>query len=129
MAEHDITSEDTTVRGRPGTVARCLCGWSSSWGVQDGSAEADGHNHMMRLDPEYRQRWEERRARFLAEHKELMSARAPTPAPISREKPELCHECSCHLNPPCGACENCNHASGDITDCPNDCQECEVDHD
>lgn len=36
----------------------------------------------------------------------------------------LCHECSCHINPPCGQCENCNHPDGDL--CPEgDCQNCE----
>lgn len=37
-----------------------------------------------------------------------------------------CHECRCHVNPPCGACENCKH--WDVDDCPNDCQLCEYDH-
>lgn len=34
-----------------------------------------------------------------------------------------CHPCSCHLSPPCGACENCTHPD-DV--CPEgDCQNCE----
>ncbi|ALY09912.1 hypothetical protein SEA_ROSIEPOSIE_66 [Arthrobacter phage RosiePosie] len=33
-----------------------------------------------------------------------------------------CHPCSCHLHPPCGACEHCTH--WDVDDCPNDCQDC-----
>lgn len=37
-----------------------------------------------------------------------------------------CHNCSCHINPPCGECENCKH--WDVTDCPNDCQDCDIDH-
>lgn len=33
------------------------------------------------------------------------------------------HDCSCHLSPPCGRCENCAHPDDD--DCPeNDCQNC-----
>lgn len=34
-----------------------------------------------------------------------------------------CHECSCHISPPCGQCENCKH--WDAPDCENDCQGCE----
>ena len=30
----------------PGTVARCTCGWKSSWTIRDGSAEADGARHI-----------------------------------------------------------------------------------
>lgn len=39
-----------------------------------------------------------------------------------------CHECSCHINPPCGRCEECAHWDAEergIEDCPNDCQECD----
>lgn len=37
-----------------------------------------------------------------------------------------CHECNCHLHPPCGACEKCVH--WDVEGCENDCQTCEYDH-
>lgn len=36
---------------------------------------------------------------------------------------ERCHDCSCHISAPCGACENCGH--WDHPDCENDCQDCE----
>ena len=35
----------------------------------------------------------------------------------------ICHECTCFLSAPCGACENCVHP--DYPECENDCQECE----
>jgi hypothetical protein len=35
----------------------------------------------------------------------------------------LCHNCSCHLNPPCHGCVSCAHPDGDR--CPEgDCQNC-----
>lgn len=37
-----------------------------------------------------------------------------------------CHDCRCHFNPPCSACERCVHI--DQTVCPEDCQTCEYDH-
>lgn len=36
-----------------------------------------------------------------------------------------CHDCSCHLHPPCHECVNCRHIEPPQPDCPNDCQECE----
>jgi hypothetical protein len=36
---------------------------------------------------------------------------------------ERCHDCSCHINPPCGRCVECKHV--DYPDCENDCQDCE----
>lgn len=39
-----------------------------------------------------------------------------------------CHDCSCHLSPPCSECEHCTHWDAEargITDCPNDCWDCE----
>lgn len=36
---------------------------------------------------------------------------------------ERCHDCSCHINPPCGRCVECKH--WDYPDCENDCQDCE----
>ena len=39
-----------------------------------------------------------------------------------------CHDCYCHLSPPCDRCVDCAHSGAedrDIADCPNDCQECE----
>ncbi|QFG12938.1 hypothetical protein PBI_MIMI_271 [Arthrobacter phage Mimi] len=35
---------------------------------------------------------------------------------------DRCHECSCHINPPCYACQNCNH--WDVKGCDHDCQDC-----
>lgn len=37
-----------------------------------------------------------------------------------------CHECYCGFSPPCGPCERCVHF--DHTECPEDCQTCEYDH-
>lgn len=127
MAEHNVRSDDVTVRGNPGTVASCACGWSSSWGIRDGSAESDGHSHMLAVDPEYRRRSEEQHAKWLAEHEARLAARASAPPP--KQPPEHSHNCSCHLSAPCSACERCKHPAGDFDDCPNDCQECEVEHD
>ena len=36
---------------------------------------------------------------------------------------ERCHDCACHIAPPCGSCENCKHA--DYPECTNGCQDCE----
>lgn len=38
-----------------------------------------------------------------------------------------CHDCYCHLSPPCEQCVDCAHSGAedrDVADCPNDCQEC-----
>lgn len=37
-----------------------------------------------------------------------------------------CHDCRCPWAPPCSACVTCKH--WDVSDCPNDCQTCEYDH-
>lgn len=50
--KHEVVITDEIVRGGPGTVARCSCGWVSAWGVQDGSAEADAARHL-RLRKEF----------------------------------------------------------------------------
>ena len=42
---HTTTCTDQMVRGYPGTVARCTCGWSDAWGIPDGSAEASAYEH------------------------------------------------------------------------------------
>lgn len=56
-------------------------------------------------------------ARTVAVDPELLPEATPT---VRRER---CHDCSCHINPPCGRCENCQHA--DYPECENDCQDCE----
>ncbi|MFC5930893.1 hypothetical protein D6T64_11930 [Cryobacterium melibiosiphilum] len=127
MAEHGITTKDEMVRERPGTVATCTCGWRSAWGVQDGSAESDAHDHQMQHDPEARARHEKRMAEWRAENAARIAARATV---IQPKATEHYHGCSCHLSAPCGACENCKHPAGDFADeCPNDCQDCDTEHD
>ena len=139
MSDHKVTCTDEPVRlvaGElsPGTVARCACGWSSSWWVSDGSAECDGDRHMRTHDPEYRARQEDRE-RVWAVEREDRAAKAEetrlerlanTSLGPESKPADPCHECSCHINPPCGACENCKH--WDEPDCDNDCQDCEEDH-
>lgn len=48
--EHKVSCTDEMVTKSfgtyPGTVARCTCGWVSSWTIRDGSAEADGSRHI-----------------------------------------------------------------------------------
>ena len=48
--EHKVSCTDELVTKSfgtyPGTVARCTCGWVSSWTTRDGSAEADGSRHI-----------------------------------------------------------------------------------
>lgn len=143
---HSVTTADTTVRGHPGTVAKCSCGWKSAWGVRDGSAESDAHHHRLDHDEDY---LNDHRAR-IAEHNAAERERGctcklfdlsfssmldpdcpvhgvksgPVAAPAETHSP--CHSCSCHTHPPCGACENCRHY--DNPDCSNDCQTC-GDHD
>lgn len=114
MSSHDVITTDEEVRGRPGTVARCSCGWVSHWGIRDGSAESDAHHHLMIHDSEYEQK---HRARVGIE----LAPSPPTAQPIR------CHGCSCHISAPCGSCENCKHY--DDPECGNDCQECEEGHD
>ena len=146
MRTHEVVTTDEVVRGHPGTVARCSCGWISRWWVRDGSAESDAHQHRMSEDDAYR---EQRKAR-VAEHNAREKARSCTcersaldfvythsdECPIHRIEltpslpmapPIRCHGCSCHLHPPCGYCENCKHF--DDPDCKNDCQDCEENHD
>ena len=133
--QHEVTATDEMVNSRvgypprPGTVARCACGWKSAWWLRDGSAEADGHAHMRLVDPEYRVRDDERRAQWAAEHEERKAkaeaerlARPQPPSPPAKAY-EQCHGCACHIAPPCGPCEDCKHA--DYPECTNDCQDCE----
>ena len=125
MVDHGIASTDEMVRGYLGTVARCLCGRQFAWSIRDGSAEAEGHAHMLAVDPQYRAESEARDAAWVVRNEARQAARLVTPAPARREH---LYNCSCHLSAPCGPCENCKHPTGDFDDCPNDCQECEVDH-
>lgn len=144
MSDHLVVTTDEVVRGRPGTVSRCTCGWKSAWGVQDGSAEADAHGHRMRRDEDYRKRALGRVAEYNKAERErgctcklfedsygfVMDRDCVLHGFVKREPKKVesrepCHGCSCHINPPCGACENCVH--WDIDDCENDCQTC-TDH-
>lgn len=136
MSEHEVKTEDTQVRGYPGTVATCRCGWRSAWAVRDGSAESDANQHMVEKDPEYRERYRKRGDEWAAKMRadgcvcELLTfsylvspecsvhRREPRPAAAPHS-----HGCSCHVSAPCGACVNCAHA--DHPECPNDCQTCE----
>lgn len=137
--EHKVTSTDEQVRGYPGTVARCECGWSSAWAVQDGSAESDANRHMRAMMPGFAEEQDAYQAEFLAKHEAWRAEQAAKYAAIEGERKartnsavqaltsKRCHDCSCHINPPCGKCENCVHI--DYPECPNDCQECEIPHD
>jgi hypothetical protein len=122
--KHGITSVDQLVRGHPGTVVTCLCGWQDAWGVSDGSAEASGHEHMLSRDPEYVIWYREMVAKQRADHAEWLKAHPPV-ARVVRAVPRPIHQhgCSCHIDPPCSRCVNCRHI--DHPECPNDCQTCE----
>lgn len=50
--EYVVTCTDERVRGNPGTVARCTCGWEDAWGIQEGNAEASAHFHYLWHYPE-----------------------------------------------------------------------------
>lgn len=138
--EHSTTCTDEQVRGHWGTVARCICGWKDAWAIQGGNAEASAAEHMYRNDAEYRAAADERariweggrparEAEAVARRDRIVdSYLALTPLGPAPRPADPCHECVCHLNPPCGWCENCKHLGGEITDCENDCQDCEIDH-
>lgn len=145
-----MTVADETVRSRPGTVARCSCGWSSAWGIQDGSAEASAEAHRIANDPEYRRERSDRIAEHHAAKRErgclcehiadsysyvvdkdcpMHGIRRTRTEPVEAGPVKFvapCHPCSCHVDPPCNGCVECRHH--DVDDCPNDCQTCE-DHD
>lgn len=123
------TAEDGEVRGRRGTIATCTCGWRDAWGVQDGSAEASAYLHSLQHDPRKRAEHEERARQYFAgaEARDTENRRRAAES-LARREPDVeprqrCHDCSCHLDPPCSACENCAHMDGEI-DCPNDCRDC-----
>lgn len=69
-----------------GTVARCICGWESSWWVRDGSAEADAHYHMRDNDDEYNAECEaieaEDKKRRALETLEALEAKAKSEAVV-----------------------------------------------
>ena len=113
---HEVTFQDEEVRGRPGTTWRCTCGAGGRWGVRDGSAEAEASIHTYVYNG---LKYEE----SLTKQSYLRETTHPPPVQDSRER---CHDCSCHINPPCGACINCPHWNE--PDCDKDCQECEEEH-
>lgn len=136
-AKHSVTSTDQNVRGYPGTVARCICGWSDAWAVRDGSAEEAGHSHLMAYDPEYKSRQQHRYVEWEQEQRALgcncklfegySSLLDPDctlhKPPLAPSAPTHSHNCSCHISPPCWACFECRH--WDHPECENDCQTCE----
>lgn len=147
MTQHEITTQDMTISGNPGTVATCSCGWESVWGIRDGSAEAEAHAHKEANDAEYRATVLDRIAAYNADltargcicehlttdfgfvqHRDCPlhapKVSAPVATPVMRSQP--CHTCTCHLSAPCGECENCGH--DEFVECDTDCQECEIDH-
>lgn len=44
------------------------------------------------------------------------------PRPVPMISPEKCHECRCHISPPCNACVDCGHHDND--DGCGDCETC-----
>lgn len=134
MIQHKVTCTDEQVRGYRGTVARCICGWYDAWTLQGGNAEASGHEHMRANDAEYRARSDEQKRVWAIEREEREIQREAerlehlvnTPLGPERKPREHCHDCSCFIDPPCNQCVDCRHI--DIDDCPNDCQDCEIDH-
>lgn len=135
MTKHVTTCTDEEVRlvrggTSMGTVARCTCGWVSSWWVRDGSAEADAHHHMRSYDAEYNAECEAREA----EDKKRRALEAnPEPVVVVREVVVNTHigsdhGCTCFQCAPCGSCESCNHWDIEEGSCELDCQVCEYDH-
>lgn len=119
---HKITAEDVEVRGHPGTKVTCVCGWSDKWSVRDGSAEDSGYHHVVKNDSELQKKIKEE----VALRRNVVASPVLRIVPTVSSKPHE-HNCSCHINPPCSQCENCNH--WDIEGCDNDCQTCDIDHD
>lgn len=119
---HIISKKDCLVRGFPGTAVWCTCGWRDEWAVQDGSAEACAHDHVMNNDPVARAEHEE----YMKEWQERNTATTVKITPAASPSKSHEHNCSCHINPPCSNCENCKH--WDEPDCDNDCQDCDINH-
>lgn len=127
MSEHTTTTVDGDVRGYPGTIATCSCGWRDAWAVMDGSAESSAHFHRLSHDPEAKRDYDEQMRLVREANVQRDAERVVQPVREGAPIRERCHPCSCHLHPPCGACENCAHA--DHPECGNDCQTCEEYHD
>jgi len=135
MAKHVTTCTDEEVRlvrggTSMGTVARCTCGWVSSWWVRDGSAEADAHYHVRTYDAEYNAECEANEA----EDRKRRDLEAKV-EPVVTERVVVDnthggsdHGCTCFQCAPCGACEYCNHWGLEEGSCELDCQTCEYDH-
>lgn len=146
-AEKHILTESTGTRfGEPSDIVTCSCGWRDEWATQDGSAQAAGHDHKIAVDPAYSAEFEAKQRRFADEQKAEMRAKGcicrfeatirvldadclvhqPAPSSVSASVArERCHDCSCHINPPCGSCENCLHGD-DAAWCPLNCDDCMI---
>lgn len=117
---HKVTCTDFKIdHRRAGTTARCVCGWVDRWEMQGGNAEASGAAHVAKYAPKPEEYAQERAI--------VVITPSPLPTPPSAVQETHSHNCSCHINPPCGSCENCKH--WDEPDCDNDCQDCDIDHD
>lgn len=44
--KHTVNTTKENVKGYPGAVARCSCGWEAAWIYDDKSAESDGASHL-----------------------------------------------------------------------------------
>jgi len=91
--KHEGTCTDEDVRGHRGTVARCSCGWKSSWSVMDGSAEADLHGHMLAEDEDYAERNRVRAEAWASEQKDKGCSCQYTPGAFSYH---VSRECFVH---------------------------------
>lgn len=125
-ADHTLTFKDFhhNAFGVPGagTVVKCSCGWSDTWYSQGGNAEASGYGHAARVREEgSKDQVDEIFIRTI----ELESFAATVPAK-SVTYIEPCHDCRCHIAPPCSQCVDCRHV--DVDDCEEDCQDCPIDH-
>lgn len=70
--------------------------------------------------------WAEQEIRNAESKAKLDAYKARTTGHSQAVTSKPCHDCSCHVHPPCSACESCVHI--DYPECPNDCQDCEEPH-
>lgn len=149
MSDHEISYTNLMPDAKTisGKTAWCKCGWSDTWRIADGSAEASASGHMVDNDPEYRaqreawgREWaQEQAARgCICEHfwdgsgfmldREcpLHGSKNKSPANryASESNAQRCHDCSCHIDPPCTECVECVHIDVADGECESDCQEC-----